>query len=332
MAIGNNVINAPKLASYQFCPYSAHLDDIIKERGLPMTALTAANAWLKISFRKLPPDELYVGENLIHIEDLPSEKLPKYLTYKSAESFASARSGWWKQHIIVNNGELYDRKIAWRYRNQWWKPDELNEKGDIIRLNNGVRTIERACFNYYNHAAENGLPILDYIDKKVAFYFEGTKYEVTFSEVRKGLIVGDQDTKKRSQRELDKDWQITMQIFAFSQLARDYEAYRWKWGIPSNNWEGILMPEAKFVYYNLLTNEKLVTTRIDSDLESVLREISAIQEKLKQSNKDGIFLPNHKSCYVCKYNVIGADNKQVCNESKPGTKPLKTKALLEKNG
>lgn len=293
------VIDASKLSAFQFCPYSYYLDSMIEENRIPMSGYVAEEAWLRIAFKKLIPDERYVGEKFKHIEDLLPHELQNYLVYKSPDSFAKGMFGLWKEHVIDNKGKIHDREIVWSYRNQWWK---------------AANEIKRACFNYYKHATEKGLPILDYIDKKLAFYFEGKQYEVRFGEIRKGGVVGKQDIKKRNQKELDKDWEITLQLLAFSQLVRDYEAYRWKFDIPSKQWEGILLPELRFVYYNLLDDEEYETKRTDADLESMKEIITSTKKLIEQCYREK-FPPNHRNCYTCKYNVLGLDNKPICRET-----------------
>lgn len=308
------VIDASRLSAFQFCPQSYYLDILIKENEIPMSGFIAEEAWLNNAFRKLIPEERYVGEKLIHIEDLPPDELQNYLTYKSPESFAKGMFGLWKEHVIDNNGKVQDREVVWAYPNHWWK---------------AAHEIKKACFNYYKHITEVGLPILDYVDKKVGFYFERRKYEITFDEVRKGGVIGKHSIKKRNQKELDEDWEITLQFLAFSELSRNYEAYRWKWGISSNQWEGILMPGLKFVYYNLLDGEEYETKRTDADLESMKRIITSTIESIEQCYKKKYFPPNHRNCYVCKYNLLGADNKSICKESKPGIRVLKPREYYE---
>jgi hypothetical protein len=306
-------IDASELLSYEFCPRSVYLDTIVRDNAIPMSHLIAKGFFLKNAFRKLIPDERRVGANLEHIEDILPALLPEHLRYKSAESFANAMGYELMYHVNDLGNRMHGREIAWAFKNQWWK------------MKNEIKT---ACVNYYNHLLAEGFPILGYSNKEMAFFHDCTKYVVKFSEIRKGGIVGAQKTAKKTQKEIDTHWYITLQLLGLTQLVRTHEALRMKFGFDGSQGQYI-DPRARYEYFCLSGNEKFTTTRTDSDLETLLSALKEKKETKEQHSKTG-FPPNHKSCYICKYRVEGNDGRPICPDVK-GKDLLRPKSYFEKD-
>ena len=304
-----------KVATYLNCPYQYLLDQRIRDSALPMTGFAAKNYWLDDAFQKLFPDERHVGPDLADIESLRGEELAKYLKFHSPDSFASAIRGRWKSYIVQENGTLQGgRKIVWLYENQWWK---------------AAREIADACHNYYSFLMEEGPPVLVFTGKgatterKLAFFHDGRKYVVPVSFIRKGLVIGEYGTKKVTQKDLDKDWRVTLELLAFSTLARDEEAYRIKWGISDqvvDAWGHTgysIGPEITYRYYSLSDGTRMETRRTDDDLPEMLEQIEAARTGI--AKKDFTARPKRDNCSVCRFNVMDEGNSVICSKKHPDT-------------
>jgi len=313
-------ISASRLSSFEFCPYSYYLDTIIRDADLPITGLMAKRFWLKNAFSKLIPEGLYVGDEVTYLEDLDPKELAKYLRFKSPEAFANAMFQQWIHLIIKKNGKVHGRDIVWTYNKEWWK---------------AAHEIKKACSAYYQRILEKGLPILGYTGREAAFYFEKRKYVVKFDEIRKGMVLEKQNTSKANQEKIDQDWQITMQILAFCELAHQYEAYRLKWDVNPEiaaAWGGTAVhidPQVTYRYCSLGENKEIETNRTDSDLAVMQESIRTIQDSVEQAVLQQEFSPNYKHCSVCKYNVLGKDNQPVCRAKKENVKTPKPMSAFD---
>ncbi|HIG96966.1 MAG TPA: hypothetical protein HA230_01315 [Candidatus Aenigmarchaeota archaeon] len=264
-------ISAGKLRTFHTCPYAYFLDEQIREANIPITGFSAKHYWLQNAFRKLFPGERHVGHELADIEDLRGEELAKHLKYHSADAFGNAMKGLWQRYIIDQEGTVHDRQIAWLYNEQWWK---------------AAAEIRAACVNYCNFLLDEGPPILAFRDKDVAFHYGDKKFVVRFDAIRRGLVVCEQGTKQRTQKDLDSDWTATLQLLAFSTLARSEEAYRIKWGVElavAESWREGICPEVKLRYYNLSRGEITETRRSNDDLPEMSGTVEDIQVRIKKA-------------------------------------------------
>lgn len=312
MGVESKVIEVSKLRNWDFCPYSFFLDLVIKANNIPMTYYLARRIKLRDYFAALFREQKRLGPELIHIEDMPAEELVEHLAFRSAESFASAMSGRW-QFLRNNDYTVQGRRVVWRTEKEKWNSHE---------------DIYNACYNYFDKIATHGAPILAYNDTAVSFFFRGEKYNLSIDEFRRGLIVSPNDPRKNfTKKEIEFGWQTTAQVLAFCRLAHDYESFRLKLGIDeklARSWtdDNPVSEDVRVLHYSLADGEFIETTRKPVHVEEFMEFIRESHESAVNAVQKKEFPPNHSNCYICKYNVVGPDNKPVCKERNPKTRPM----------
>lgn len=153
-------ISLSKIESYLFCGHAYRLDTFMKQDGLPITGFEAKTAWLKNSFRKLLPEEKYIGTDLMPLEDLRGEELAAALAYHSAEAFGNATMMMWREHVIENQGKARGRNVVWAYPNHWQYWNKWQKRHEISHI----------CKSYYSYLLQEGIPLSDLRDTDAAFY------------------------------------------------------------------------------------------------------------------------------------------------------------------
>jgi len=144
-------------------------------------------------------------------------------------------------------------------------------------------------------------------------------------------------TSKLSRKEFESDWSITAKILGYCQAVSEIDTYRVQWGLEREFTETLggnelyISPEVIFSYFHLtngvdykskdtrqiVTGKKYTTTRNDSDLEDMLHNIDRVSEQIAESTESNSFEPNHKNCYICKYNVLDINENPVCTRKNP---------------
>ena len=314
------IISAHKVNNFMFCPHSYHLDKQIPaeiQKSLPITALTAVLFWL---------DNAFYGtkSGLIRPEDTNSEHitLADHIRYKSPDSFANFEFGLWKKWVIDENGFVRNRPVVWDYKNQWWKAADV---------------IKNACRNYYQFILENGLPNIPTleINEEDVFSFNNRKYAVNLGELRKDMRIDDFGLRKINPNQSDKDWKITLKILAFCTLTKESEVHRSKLGLEElakelESENKYVSNNVTYVYHDLARSETYQTTRTDSDVNIMIKEIQQTWTAIISSYKQKRFVPNHNNCDVCKYNVK-YNGEVVCKERNPNKLLLMPQEYFKNN-
>jgi hypothetical protein len=298
----SNEIRISKIESYLFCPHAYYLDTIMKQDGLPITGFEAKSFWIKRAFKRLLPEERYVGVDLKPLEQLRGDELARALNNKSAKAFGNSQSGNWKWYVIKNRGKARKREIVWLFDGQWWK---------------AAKEIKLACEAYYSYILKEGVPASDFSGTDVAFYFGDRKWIVRPGAVRSGGIVEAIKTSKATKREVDQDWTVAPKLYAIYALAEKNPIYKLKWNLDSG------------VHYRRVSLSKGEHHHYDAESAVPMHAALDTVEKVEKHIADREFGPNHENCETCRYNIYlpssGPDKAPefTCKQRDPKAKVLK---------
>jgi hypothetical protein len=290
----------------------------MKQDGLPISGFEAKTAWLKHSFRKLIPEEDDIGTDLTPLENLRGEELAAALKYHSAEAFGDVTMMNWREHVTENQGKSRGRDIVWAYPNQWEFWNKWQRRHEIPYI----------CGSYYSYLLQEGVPLSDFRDTDVAFYFGGRKWVVRPGMVRSvvekdtektAIVVEEVATRKVRKSELKKDWTIAPKLYAVYNMAKQ-KAFYMKWGAKPQS-----VSELRYRLYSTSDKRFYETTKDETDMSATLRIVEDVENRIAK----GEFEPNHTKCRSCRYNVISPIGKPACSEKNPKVKESKPMEYFE---
>jgi len=269
----DETITLSKIESYLRCPHSYYLDEKLKEVYLPITGFDAKRDWLKQSFKKLVPQAAAMTA-----KGLKGAELAAVLKYDPVK-FANTRQGEWVRRFFDKGEKYCERDIAWLYPEQGWKEGQ--------KINN-------ACRAYYNHLLKEGVPVGDFTEKDIEFYFGGRKWTVRPGVVRYGDIAEEIRTTEITKKKVDKDWTIAPKLYAIYTPAKDP------------------FPEGLWYRRVSLNGGNYHQPNTIIPMYAALNVVENVEKRIA----NGEFPPNHKNCETCRYNVLTAYNKPACKERK----------------
>lgn len=317
------IISESDLKSFFRCPYAHYLQKHVGMSKIPKTAFAAEALFFSQARKSLYnlydsavgrvfPYQTRAGPQLKPAEMMSAEELQQYLAYSSADSFGSALFGKWM--ALAKNSRYAGSELAWNFNGQ---PHCMGKE------------LQKAGENYYGFVLSNGAPLAGFVNKEIAFQFEGSVFKIKFPELRKGMFLDDPtlwkfsaEAREDNGTNLDKSALVTLRILGYCTLASEFPLYRRKWEIPeeiAEQWAGkpFLDERIKYRHFNASEGNVSVSTRTNSDLDN-LRQL--IETYLKHTSREQ-FIPNHKQCNACSYNTVGMDGKVICWERKSGIKP-----------
>ncbi|MGV8141656.1 MAG: hypothetical protein ACP5NW_04415 [Candidatus Woesearchaeota archaeon] len=247
-----------------------------------------------------------VGPQSKTLNELTKDELPNYLAFSSPESFGNAIFGRW----MIMDDRFANRDIVWNFNGQKYSIG---------------KELKTACTNYYKFILGHGTPLPGYINKDTAVNLNGTKIRITFPEIRKGMIIDDPTIWSFNAEHqfdlvpnLEDSALVTLRIMAFTQLVSEYPGYARVWGMSDKEAEeisnNIISPKIKYRHFNASKSLLNETSRTEKDL-SVL---NMIVDKFLEDTAKNKFVPNHKHCQGCGYNVIDARGEIVCDKARKG--------------
>jgi hypothetical protein len=247
-----------------------------------------------------------VGPQFKTLNELTAEESPAYLAFGSPESFGNAIFGRW---MIVKD-KFANRELVW------------NSKSQKFFIG---RELRAACTNYYNFILEHGKPLPGYINKDTAVNVNGIRVRIKFPEIRYGMIIDDPtiwsfnaENQFDNISQLENSTLVTLRVLAFSQLASTYPGYARAWGVPEKDVEEmskqVVSPKIRYRHFNASRANLTETFRTEKNLDVLNRII----DKFVNDTEKKIFIPNHKYCQGCGYNVINEQGEIVCNKVKKG--------------
>jgi len=247
-----------------------------------------------------------VGPQFKTLNELSAEESSKYLAFGSPESFGNAIFGRW----MIIKDKFAGKEIAWNNKSQKFMA------GKELKL---------ACTNYYKFILENQKPLPGYINKDIAADVDGIKIRIKFPEIRYGMIIDDPtiwsfnaENQFDNVSRLEDSALVTLRILAFSQLATKYSGYARVWGITEADAEEMskqsISPKVIYRHFNASKSSLTQTFRTEGDLDT----LKMIVDKFVTNTEKKIFIPNHKYCQGCGFNVINDLGDIVCNKVKKG--------------
>jgi hypothetical protein len=247
-----------------------------------------------------------VGLQFKTLNELTAEELPKYLAFSSPESFGNAIFGRW----MIIKDKFAGKEVTWNYKSQKFTAG---------------KELQTACTNYYKFILEHETPLPGYINKDNAVSVNGLKIRIKFPEIRLGMIVDDPtiwsfnaENQFDNVSRLEDSALVTLRVLAFAQLASTYPGYARVWGVSEKDAEemskNIISPNIRYRHLNASKSLVSETFRTKEDLDVLNR----IVDKFAEDTEKGIFIPNHKYCQGCGYNVLNARGDIVCNKVKKG--------------
>jgi hypothetical protein len=108
-----------------------------------------------------------------------------------------------------------------------------------------------------------------------------------------------------------------------------------KWGIEDRRaaeWDGhnvYIDPDVKYVFYDVSTGKSRETHRSDADLPAMKQAIDQAVIMMQSCYKKKDFPPYHKSCSICKYNVLDLVGDPVCKKRNPNIEVMKRRSEFE---
>ena len=272
------------------------------------------------------------GPDLKDINKMNREELNIYLRASSAEAFGNSLQARWR--ISVDKNSYAGKPIMWAFKNH---PGVAG------------RQLKIAGENYYNFILDFGPPIMGLIDKERQFKFEDLYFKIKIPEIRVTNRNGDykifidspslwnfkteifenendenKDDNKYSRAGFEDDFDdvlekskiVTLILYGFSRILKKYPLYGLKLEMPFELQQSLATDERKilpYIYFrhvNLLTSKISVTKRSDEDLPALSNLVNFYVNKVLRQEFD----PNKRHCGSCIDNILGLNNRPICNE------------------
>lgn len=234
-------------------------------------------------------------------------KRDRSIRFVNPDKFARFAANIWNHLYVFNQYPMQGRQLAWR---------SFKDKKQASEH------MYSAAYHYYEDLKDDDYslrliqdrePLILTHGRRFAFTHRGHTMRVTYDEIRKGMVVRKNVLKTGIiMKELHEDERWTMRSLGMSIASQNY-VLRELFELTEEFAESQVNEVQLSSYINLQVHE-LVTGRIIPtyrDNGSLDELMFAIDNMLRIAEGDE-FIPNHKNCYMCGYNVLDKDDNIPC--------------------